>query len=239
MINSWKELANCIEGKGTLMASLQFHPIDHIRLRPNVIFDIVDNRTVLHLGCTDHIEIIDNKLRSGLYLHKQLTRVTSKCLGIDINKEAVEHLKKNGINNVILRDITQPNIIEIKDEKWDFLLMAEVLEHIDNPVEFLKVIMKNYGSNIESLIITVPNAFGLIHMGNVLNTGTEVINSDHKYWFTPYTLWKVIYEAGLVLDDMIMCLYENSINVLLKNTDMLLNKPILLDTIVAICHSNH
>lgn len=236
MVIKQQSLIDCINGTGDLTATLKFDPIEHIRLRPNIIFDIVDNKKVLHLGCTDHIELIEKKIASGLYLHSQLTHVTSKCLGIDINKEAVEFLKNKGINNIILKDITSPNIMEIKNEKWDYLLMAEVLEHIDDPVLFLKKIISNYKRNIETIIITVPNAFGLVHLHNVLSFGCEVVNSDHRYWFTPYTLWKVINQAGLCVDNLIMCLYENSINILESNRDLLMQKPLLLDTIVAVCH---
>ena len=175
-------------------------------------------------------------MKAGVYLHKQLSQVSAKCLGIDINAEAVEYIKSKGINNVIIEDITKSDISQIKNEKWDYLLLAEMLEHIDNPVEFLRKIVENYKNNIGSFIITVPNAFGLIHLGNVLNLGKEIVNSDHRYWFTPYTLWKVIHQAGLYLDNLTMCLYENSINILSSNKNLFLEKPILLDTIVAVCH---
>lgn len=237
MIKDIEALSDCINGTGNITAELKFEPIRKIRLRPNVVFDIVDNKKVLHLGCTDHIETVNEKLESGFYLHKQLTRICEKCLEIDINAEAVNFLKEKNFNNVILSDITKPNIGEIINEKWDYLIMAEVLEHIDNPVEFLKKIASNYKSNIDKIIITVPNVLGFIHMSNAINFGTETVNSDHRYWFTPYTLWKVIHQAGFVVDDIKMCLYEKSAGILNENViPQLLEKPILLDTIVAVCH---
>ncbi|MDD3223522.1 MAG: methyltransferase domain-containing protein [Clostridium sp.] len=237
MIKNIEALSDCINGTGNITAELKFEPIRKIRLRPNVIFDIVDNKKVLHLGCTDYLEIINQKLESGFYLHKQLTRVCEKCLGIDINAEAVNFLKEKNFSNVILSDITNPNISEIINEKWDYLLISEMLEHIDDPVKFLKKIVTNYKSSIDKIIITVPNVFGLINMSNVINFGTEMVDSDHRYCFTPYTLWKVIHQAGLVVDDIKMCLYENSIGILNENViPQLLEKPILLDTIVAVCH---
>lgn len=235
MINNKQELFKCINGSGNITAFLKFESIQHIRLRPNVIFDIVDNKKVIHLGCTDHIEIINQKLNSGLYLHKQLSEVSKKCIGIDINTTTVQYIRERGFDNVIIGDITKPKISQIECEQWDFLLMAEILEHIDNPVEFLKDIVENYKHNINKIIITVPNAFGLIHMNNALSTGNEIVNSDHRYWFTPYTLWKVIHQAGLVLEDIKMCLYENSVGILGNNSKLLKEKPILLDTIVAVC----
>ncbi|MEX0741590.1 MAG: hypothetical protein WD079_02255, partial [Phycisphaeraceae bacterium] len=35
--------------------------------------------------------------------------------------------------------------------------------------------------------------------------GCELINTDHRYWFTPYTLGKVAVEAGLMPREVRMC----------------------------------
>lgn len=231
-----ENLLQCISGKGPLQADIALDPISNIQLRPNVIFDIVENKKVLHLGCTDHLPIIDYKIEKGTYLHRQLGYVTEKCMGIDINSHAAEHLKSHGIHNIIIKDITKPGITEIMEDKWDYLLMGEILEHINNPVDFLKSIIKEYGNYIRSIIITVPNAFGLIHLSHVTNLGRESVNSDHRYWFTPYTICKVAYEAGLEIDNMDMCLYENSASILHNHEKMLKEKPILLDTIVLTTH---
>ena len=72
-----------------------------------------------------------------------------------------------------------------------------ILEHVGDPVSFLKGVKRNLGSNVERIIITVPNAYSAEHCSYVNGYGREVLNSDHKFWFTPYTLLKVMTEAGL------------------------------------------
>jgi len=215
-------------------AVVKITPVAEIRARPDVIFDLVRNKCVLHLGCTDHLHVIDDKIKDGVYLHQNLSGVASECLGIDINKETIEYLNKLGITNVILADITQPGIRQISEKHWDCLLMAEVLEHIDDPVSFLKDIALNYRENIDTVIITVPNVFGLNHVSNAITHGIEAVNSDHRYWFTPYTLCKVVHEAGWILDDLIMCMYEYSMGAMEPHYDMLISKPVLMDTIVLV-----
>jgi len=227
-------ILKCVTGEHGLTANLAFEPINHIRLRPNVIYDIVENKKVHHLGCTDHSSIIEYKVDNGRYLHRQLSYVAQECLGIDINADAAKQLRAYGIDNIVIKDITKPGISEILDNKWDFLLMAEMLEHVDNPVDFLRSIVKEYGKNIDRVIITVPNAFGLIHLVSVIGKGVESVNYDHKYWFTPYSACKVVHESGLIIEDLIMCLYENSTPVLKENSQELMNKPILLDTIIVV-----
>lgn len=47
----------------------------------------------------------------------------------------------------------------------------------------------------EKLVVTVPNA---LRVQNGLNArhGCEIINSDHRFWFTPFTISKVLSRGG-------------------------------------------
>ena len=47
-------------------------------------------------------------------------------------------------NNVLCADIINDDIPSLKKEKWDYLIMGEILEHIDNPVSFLTKINEKY-----------------------------------------------------------------------------------------------
>ena len=54
------------------------------------------------------------------------------------------------------------------------------------------------------MVFSTPNAF---RFNNVINTlkGFECINTDHRYWFTPYTLSKVLTDSGYKIDDVFLC----------------------------------
>lgn len=84
-------------------------------------------------------------------------------------------------------------------------------------------------------MLTVPNALGLIYMSMALNEGCENINSDHKYWFTPYTIQKVLYSAGYETEEIIMCTYHSNLEYLQPYHNQLCQKPVLLDDILIIC----
>jgi hypothetical protein len=45
------------------------------------------------------------------------------------------------------------------------------------------------------LVTTTPNVFRIQNLINTLRA-REYINSDHRYWFSPYTLAKVLSQAG-------------------------------------------
>jgi hypothetical protein len=41
----------------------------------------------------------------------------------------------------------QPKIAEIGNDKFDYALLGEIMEHIGNPVYFLKSFLSNYREN--------------------------------------------------------------------------------------------
>lgn len=97
---------------------------------------------------------------------------------------------------VTLHLLCQIGSNHLKNNDWDYLLLLDVLEHIPNPIFFLENVKQRLSKNSSKIIITVPNAFSI---GNFFLTflSKECINTDHYFWFTPFTLAKVCVEAGL------------------------------------------
>ena len=81
-------------------------------------------------------------------------------------------------------------------------MFGEIVEHLDDPVHFLKVFKTKYGENVIRFIITVPTVYNKRQFTNMMNY-REVINSDHRFWFTPYTISKVLVSAGYNPDKII------------------------------------
>ena len=171
-----------------------------VYMRNKFLVDYVAGKRVVHLGCANHLPLIDDMIDEGTWLHAKLNEVCLDLLGVDIDSDSIEHLRKHHRygDSVICADIRDSNVEQISSKKWDTLLIPDVLEHIDNPVEFLRSIRDNYMDNFDNLIITVPNAFDWKNIDN-LKLNKEVVNSDHRYWFTPYTLARVLASAGLRL----------------------------------------
>ena len=171
----------------------------------------VTGKRVLHVGCLDHVDLIEPRILANTWLHKRLTDVAERCLGIDIDEEGAAEARRHGFDNVLISDLAanEPHSA-ILEERWDYIILGEVLEHIDNPVRFLEEIASKYASVIDRVLITVPNAFHLDNFRNVLRH-TERINTDHRFWFTPYTLARVATAAGLVVEDYRLCLHKPNV----------------------------
>lgn len=203
---------------------IKYDKVGREKSRIDIVKEIVSGCNVIHLGCTDHLSIIDYKLAHNKWLHSIISSVAKKCIGIDNNRQAVDYAVKLGYSNILYADILSNQIDEVIKGKWDYLLIAEVLEHINEPVKFLTSIKDQY-KNIEKVIITVPNALSKSNF-ELAQRNIERINTDHKYWFTPYTTIKVLNEAGYKLERLIMCGPE-------KQKD-LLNQPLMMSNIVVI-----
>lgn len=187
---------------------IQYDGSEQVALRNTLLQDLCRDKRILHIGCTDHVPLIDAKIAARNWLHGLITECSSYTLGVDIDASAVRMASKiANMDNMVAGDITSPHpIAEISREKFDVALFGEVVEHIPNPVEFLKRFRKTYCSNFKKIIITVPNAF---RAGNVLGIArnTETINSDHRFFFTPYTISKVAVDAGYKPESVTMAAF--------------------------------
>ena len=70
----------------------------------------------------------------------------------------------------------------------------------------MDAIKTNYGDCFDNIIITVPNAFWLQNLRFAFRT-REGINTDHRHWFSPFTLLKHLRTAGFMATDIFFADY--------------------------------
>ena len=80
--------------------------------------------------------------------------------GIDIDKKLVNELIKNKVKAKVI-DLNKDEI-PFKQEKFDYILMLDVLEHIINPEKLLKD-SKKLLNETGKLIITLPNDYHILN----------------------------------------------------------------------------
>ncbi len=160
------------------------------------ILDICRNKRVIHIGCADHLPLIQEKIATNKWLHKLLLENTASCIGIDNNSEAVSFIRDTLLlDNVYCADLEHDNMDFILKENWDVLILGEIIEHVENPVQFLKIIKKVFEGSVKKILITSPNVFN-IHTIKEIKNSVENINTNHNYWFSPYTLSRIVHKSG-------------------------------------------
>ena len=152
--------------------------------RVNFLVDACRGKEVLHLGCAD-APYTEERLADGSWLHRQLTEVAARCLGIDADSEAVQWLRGTmKVGNVEVGDAEKLDQLEAGG--FDLVVAGELIEHLNNPGRFLasaRSVMKPHGR----LVITTTNAFCFRRFLRV-PFGVESIHPDHTYYFSHRTL---------------------------------------------------
>lgn len=168
--------------------------------RLDALDKLCENKNVIHFGCADHVPLIEQKIEHNSYLHKRFEKSTKKVVGLDFDLEAIEFMKSLKFDDVYHFNVFEDDIpTEISDTKFDYIIVGEVLEHTDNPVSFIKTIKEKFAPICKSIVITVPNLASTSRF-NDIKKNREFINTDHRYWFTPFTLAKVITVADLEIE---------------------------------------
>ena len=185
--------------------------------RVSFLSELLENKKVLHIGCADHFNVIDAKISAGKHLHSALIKKTEIITGIDLNTKAIEHLQ--GKHNT--PDLHVCNILEVDGDSetfsegrhYDFALLAEIVEHLDNPGQFLTHLNDTLGHLYDRIIITVPNAFSSVAR-RAWENGIEAVNSDHRFWFSPYTIARLTTSAGFNVEQVHMIGEEQRMDLL-------------------------
>lgn len=182
-------------------------PIRSPRGEPLTRFDaarlLVANKTVLHVGCVDHLPLIDQKIAAGTWMHDVLSKAASRCGGVDVNAAGIEDMRRRGYADLWVEDVSEPDALA--DTEWDVLFLGEMLEHVDDPVAFLHRLHSAWKGRSGQVAVTVPNAFCWSSLRGAIANGSELINTDHRYAFTPYTIAKVATQAGFSVDQLFLC----------------------------------
>lgn len=149
--------------------------------------ELARGKSVLHLGCADHLELIAKKMREGQYLHKLLQGAARSLIGVDVSPEGVEAMRSLGFQNIYLP-------AQAPLGPYDLLIASDVIEHVPDVDLFLRDLMR-YA--FDRIVVTTPNAYRRLNRRQYRG---ELINTDHRYWFSPFTLAKVLAGAGYAIE---------------------------------------
>ena len=138
------------------------------------------DKKVLHVGCVD-APIFE----PSSSLHLALEKVAGELHGYDLAPydELAKHTKSE-----LLKSFPT-------GQKYDVVLVPEVLEHVSNAGQFLERLDT---IDFEHMVITVPDAYQCAKRGHWFYEGNdlvEVVHPDHVAWYSAYTLKALIERA--------------------------------------------
>jgi 2-polyprenyl-3-methyl-5-hydroxy-6-metoxy-1,4-benzoquinol methylase len=146
--------------------------IDHL-LKPDM--------SVLDVGCS-----------AGFFLSALKGRV-KKRVGVELNPTDVLFIKKNLDFKVYDKPLGE---LEINEGPFDLITSFQVLEHVDNPIEFLKTISKNLKTN-GWLYLELPNINDvLLSVFQEPAYENFYYREPHVSYFSAKTLKRALSQAG-------------------------------------------
>lgn len=157
------------------------------------IIENVENKRVLDIGIAEHdAQHID----SGQWKHRQINRAASYCVGIDILQNLVDYINnlEEGYNAICM-DATSNEYI---GEKFDVVVLGDVIEHVDNPVSLLQFVKRHLVDDGKVFVLT-PNPFCYNYFFQTLKKSTFIANFEHVNWITPSMMHELCLRTGFTM----------------------------------------
>ena len=201
----------------------------------------IKGKSVLNIGAAGGVEgyLPNNK---EVWLHYILKKSANKLVGVDLDKKSIKYAKDNGV------EIIEGNCETMAlDEKFDVIVMSDVIEHVDAPVVAIRNLLAHL-SESGVLIITTPNGTaGNLFVRSLFRKSFNVLDEHVAIYFPEHfeaicqrigAQLSSIYMFDLVDRKSIKNLFKSylfklmtlvsprlasSMMVIIKNTDSILN----------------
>lgn len=117
--------------------------------------------------------------------------------GLDLNTPDV----RSDYHEEIVGNVMEINEI-LGDRKFDTILCAELIEHLENPYELLRKLHSHLTEN-GRLILTTPNPISFpVVFAEVFRLKKFFYTRDHLYYFLPRWVQRMIEQTGYSLEAM-------------------------------------
>lgn len=167
---------------------------DEFGAHQKIISLVGQGKKVLELGCA-----------SG-YMSEELTKKGCLVTGVEIEVGLAKEAERN-CQKLVIGDIENHKTWEkLKGEKFEVIILADILEHLKDPERVLENLVKFLG-NEGKVIISVPNigflTARLRHLiGRFDYTEWGIMDKTHLRFFTQNSILTLVKNSGLGIEKM-------------------------------------
>ena len=161
------------------------------------------------------LRVLDVGCGNGSQLALPLARRGVAVTGVDTDAKSIAHARELARDTRTARFETS-SVNELSEGVFDVVILSEVLEHVNNPSEFLRAALKHLTED-GVVIVTTPNGFGefewdswlfrLLRAQKIVDAmvrshqaplaATDNDSSGHVQYFTQRRLFKIFSSCGL------------------------------------------
>jgi len=160
--------------------------------RFEIILNRVRGKRVLHMGCADW-PFTKEKLGTDRFLHGLLDDRASQLVGADLSRDGLSAMREFN-EHWVLHHVDDEKV-KLGEYSFDVIVASEVLEHVDNAVEFLEQ-LRFFMRDSTRLLLTVPNAQAVKSALRAFGDH-EVTHPDHVSTYSLQTLQTLLSRVGL------------------------------------------
>lgn len=156
--------------------------------KDELLIQFCSGKDVLDVGCIGQ----DRDFSSPEWLHNKIKKHAKSIDGVDILTEQIAKLKLLGYSMFDINELLQ------LQKKYDVVLMSDVIEHVDDPVDFIRF----YAAFLTEdgvMCISTPNSNRADNFIQILFNNNYSVNPEHVFWFCPRTFSEVVNRAGLCI----------------------------------------
>lgn len=165
-----------------------------VRDRLDLIEPLVRGRATLDLGVVDARPQRQTAVERIAYkadlLFKRLAEVNPEIVGLDIDPDGCEELRRQGYD-VVCGDVETMDL----DRTFQTIVAGEIIEHLENPGLFLRNVRRHLTDD-GLLVVTTPNPFYVGSTWKIWRYGRPAVHEEHLSWQDPTTLDQLLARTG-------------------------------------------
>lgn len=168
------------------------HPATSVADAHSMIIDMASGQRVLNVGAAGNAAYYRDHGTDG-WLHARLGQAAEMLVGLDLDSDEIQAAAGLGFE-------IQVGNCETTDlgVTFDLIVLADVLEHVDNPVLAIANMMRHLRPG-GKIVMTTPNATFFGNIANALLRRGPNVYWDHVNLYTPENIQALCDRHGWVL----------------------------------------
>lgn len=151
----------------------------------------IAGKSVIDIGVCEHTS---ERMGSAAWKHSLIREHAREVVGVDIIEDLVEDLQKRGMD-VVVCDATSDTYL---GRTFDVIHAGDVIEHVDNPVAFLRFCKRHLAPG-GKVIVRTPNLYCFNYVYLQGKFGTDKSNLEHLFALSPVHALELGRRSGLRL----------------------------------------